>query len=65
MVSSNMKENGPHTPPPLITAMYTYNTFWQPTNAQLSFIVLNTIWSSIIGIQPNTPEDGHIDDGNM
>jgi len=28
-------------------------------------IVLDTIWSSIIRIQPNTPEDGHIDARNM
>ena len=34
-------------------------------NAQFSFTVLNTIWSSIIRIQPNTPEDGHIDARNM
>ena len=34
-------------------------------NAQFSFIVLGTIWSSIISIQPNTPEDGHIDAQNM
>ena len=27
--------------------------------------VLNTIWSSIIRILPNTPEDGHIDVRNM
>ena len=27
--------------------------------------VLNTIWSNIIRIQPNTPEDGHIDARNM
>jgi len=32
----------------------------QPTNAQFSFTVLNTICGSIIRIQPNTPEDGHI-----
>ena len=37
----------------------------QPTNAQFTFIVLNTIWSSIISLQPNAPEDGHIDDRNM
>jgi len=36
-----------------------------PTNAQFSFTVLNTICSSIIHIQPNTPEDGHIDARNM
>ena len=28
-------------------------------------LVLNTIWSSIVRIQPNTPEDGHIDARNM
>ena len=28
-------------------------------------LVLETIWSSIISIQPNTPEDGHIDARNM
>ena len=28
-------------------------------------LVLNTIWSSIISIQPNIPEDGHIDARNM
>ena len=50
-----------HTPPPLIPAIYTYNTLWQPTNAQFSFIVLDTVWSSIIRIQPNTPEDGHVE----
>jgi len=27
--------------------------------------MLNTIWSSLIRIQPNTPEDGHIDARNM
>ena len=27
--------------------------------------VSDTIWSSIIRIQPNTPEDGHIDARNM
>ena len=37
----------------------------QPTNTQFSFTVLNTICSSIIRIQPNTPEDGHIDARNM
>ena len=36
-----------------------------PTNAQFSFTVLNTICSSIIYIQPNIPEDGHIDARNM
>ena len=30
-----------------------------------SFTVLNTICSSIKCIQPNTPEDGHIDARNM
>ena len=37
----------------------------QPTNAQFSFTVLNTICISIKRIQPNTPEDGHIDARNM
>jgi len=32
---------------------------------QPQHLVLNTIWSSIIYIQPNTPEDGHIDAQNM
>ena len=32
---------------------------------QPQHLVLNTIWSSIIRIQPNTPEDGHIDARNM
>ena len=32
---------------------------------QPQHLVLNTIWSSIICIQPNTPEDGHIDARNM
>ena len=36
-----------------------------PTNTQLSFTVLNTICSSIISIQLNTPEDGHIDARNI
>ena len=32
---------------------------------QPQHLVLDTIWSSIIRIQPNTPEDGHIDARNM
>ena len=32
---------------------------------QPQHLVLNTIWSSIIRIKPNTPEDGHIDARNM
>ena len=32
---------------------------------QPQHLVLNTICSSIIRIQPNTPEDGHIDARNM
>ena len=36
-----------------------------PTNAQFSFTALNTICSSTQHIQPNTPEDGHIDARNM
>jgi len=35
------------------------------TNAQFPFTVLNTICSGIQRIQPNTPEDGHIDARNM
>ena len=36
-----------------------------PQNLSHKHLVLNTIWSSIIRIQPNTPEDGHIDARNM
>jgi len=36
-----------------------------PTNAQLFFTVLNAIGSSIQSIQPNIPEDGHVDARNM
>jgi len=36
-----------------------------PTNTQVSFTVLNAIGSSIQSIQPNTPEDGHVDARNM
>ena len=36
-----------------------------PTKAQFSFTVLNAIGSSIQSIQPNTPEDGHVDARNM
>ena len=58
--------NGSHTPPLLIPALYTYiQPLQQPTNAQFYFTVLNTIWSSIIRIKNNTPEDGHIDARNM
>ena len=57
MVSSTVKEN--------CALVGSYNTLWQPTNTQFSFIVLDTMWSSIIRIQPNTPEDGHIDARNM
>ena len=32
---------------------------------QPQHLVLDTIWSSIIRIQPNTLEDGHIDARNM
>ena len=32
---------------------------------QPQHLVLNTIRNSIIRIQPNTPEDGHIDARNM
>ena len=32
---------------------------------QPQHLVLETIWSSIIRIQPNTPEDVHIDARNM
>ena len=32
---------------------------------QPQHLVLNTIWSNIIRIQPNTPEDGHIGARNM
>ena len=32
---------------------------------QPQHLVLDTIWISIIRIQPNTPEDGHIDARNM
>ena len=53
-----------HTPVPHTCTIH-IQPLQQPTNAQFSFTVLNTIWSSIIRIQPNTPEDGHIDARNM
>ena len=53
-----------HTPAPHTCTIH-IQPLQQPTNAQFSFAVLNTIWSSIIRIQPNTPEDGHIDARNM
>jgi len=58
--------------------MYTYNTTACGTNLhqctrlhtgssepQPQHLVLNTMCSSIISIQPNTLEDGHIDTRNM
>ena len=32
---------------------------------QPQHLVLDTMWSNIVSIQPNTPEDGHIDARNM
>ena len=53
-----------HTPAPHTCTIH-IQPLQQPTNAQFSFTALNTIWSSIIRIQPNTPEEGHIDARNM
>ena len=53
-----------HTPTPHTCTIH-IQPLRQPTKAQFSFIVLNTICSSIQRIQPNTPEDGHIDARNM
>ena len=35
------------------------------SDSQPQHLVLDTIWSSMISIQPNTPEDGHIDVRNI
>ena len=35
------------------------------SSTQPQHLVLDTIWSSIISIQTNTPEDGHIDAQNI
>ena len=53
-----------HTPAPHTCTIH-IQPLRQLTNTQFSFTVLNTICSSIIRIQPNTPEDEHIDARNM
>jgi len=55
-----------------VSGIYIYTNLHQCTRlhtgsseTQSQHLVLNTLCSSIKRIQPNTPEDGHIDAGNM
>ena len=45
--------------------LYAHHQDTGSSEPQPQHLVLNTIWSSIIRIQPHTPEDGHVDARNM